>query len=109
MNYADFGMGTWHPKTGMFDVVRAMESLARELGVTFHTNSTLKKIVKNKTATAIVVNGETITSDLVLSGADYHHTETLLDKEFRFTQKNIGTVEFLLLHLYCSMLVLIKN
>jgi phytoene desaturase len=40
MNYADFGMGTWHPKTGMFDVVRAMESLAREL---FHTNSTLKK------------------------------------------------------------------
>jgi phytoene desaturase len=29
------------------------------------------------------VNGETITSDLVLSGADYHHTETLLDKEFR--------------------------
>jgi hypothetical protein len=27
MNYADFGMGTWHPKTGMFDVVRAMESL----------------------------------------------------------------------------------
>jgi phytoene desaturase len=84
MNYADFGMGTWHPKTGMFDVVRAMESLARELGVTFHTNSNIEKIiVKNKTATAIVVNGETITSDLVLSGADYHHTETLLDKEFR--------------------------
>jgi hypothetical protein len=55
------------------------------------------------------VNGETITSDLVLSGADYHHTETLLDKEFALTQKNIGTVEFLLLHLYCSMLVLIKN
>jgi phytoene desaturase len=40
-------------------------------------------MLKNKTATAIVVNGETITSDLVLSGADYHHTETLLDKEFR--------------------------
>jgi phytoene desaturase len=29
----------------------------------------------------MVVNGETITSDLVLSGADYQ--ETLLDKEFR--------------------------
>jgi phytoene desaturase len=45
MNYADFGMGTWHPKTGMFDVVRAMESLARELG-TFHTNPTLKNNCK---------------------------------------------------------------
>lgn len=84
MNYADFGLGTWHPKTGMFDVVRAMESLARELGVTFHTNSNIEKIiVENKTAKAIVVNGETIASDLVLSGADYHHTETLLDQEHR--------------------------
>ncbi|KIA87642.1 NAD(P)/FAD-dependent oxidoreductase [Flavobacterium sp. AED] len=84
MNYADFGLGTWHPKTGMFDVVRAIESLARELGVTFHTNSNIEKIiVENKTAKAIVVNGETIASDLILSGADYHHTETLLDKEHR--------------------------
>lgn len=84
MNYADFGLGTWHPKTGMFDVVRAMESLARELGVTFHTNSNIEKIiVENKTAKALVVNGETIASDLILSGADYHHTERLLDQEHR--------------------------
>jgi phytoene desaturase len=41
------------------------------------------------------VNGEKLSSDLVLSGADYHHTETLLDKNFAPTQKNIGTVEFL--------------
>jgi phytoene desaturase len=84
MNYADFGLGTWHPKTGMFDVVRAMKSLAEELGVVFHTNSNIEKIiVENKTAKAIVVNGNRIDSDLVLSGADYHHTETLLDQEHR--------------------------
>ncbi|SEF81173.1 phytoene desaturase family protein [Flavobacterium urumqiense] len=84
MNYADFGLGTWHPKTGMFDVVRGMESLARELGVTFYTNSNIEKIiVENKIAKALVVNGETIQSDLILSGADYHHTETLLDQEHR--------------------------
>jgi phytoene desaturase len=84
MNYADFGLGTWHPKTGMFDVVLAMESLARELGVKFVTNAAIEKIVvENKTAKAVVINGQTITSDVVLSGADYHHTETLLDKEYR--------------------------
>ena len=84
MNYADFGLGTWHPKTGMFDVVRAMESLARELGVTFHMNANIEKIlVENKAAKAVVVNGETIFSDVILSGADYHHTETLLDQEHR--------------------------
>ena len=80
MNFADFGLGTWHPKTGMFDVVRAMENLAKELGVQFFVNANIEKIiVENKTAKAIVVNGERIESDLVLSGADYHHTETLLD------------------------------
>jgi phytoene desaturase len=84
MNYADFGLGTWHPKTGMFDVVRGMESLARELGVKFQTNSNIEKIiVENKTAVALQVNGEIIASDLILSGADYHHTETLLDQEHR--------------------------
>jgi phytoene desaturase len=84
MNYADFGLGTWHPKTGMFDVVRGIEKLALELGVTIQTNASIKKIiVENKTATAIVINGKTIQADIILSGADYHHTETLLDHEHR--------------------------
>jgi len=84
MNYADFGMGTWHPKTGMFDVVLAIQSLAKELGVIFVTNANIEKInVENKVASSILVNGKTITSDIILSGADYHHTEKLLDKEYR--------------------------
>ena len=84
MNYADFGMGTWHPKTGMYDVIRGMESLALELGVTFKTNSNIEKIiVENKTAVALQINGERIKADIILSGADYHHSETLLDEEHR--------------------------
>ncbi len=84
MNYADFGLGTWHPKTGMFDVVQSLESLALELGVIIKTNASVEKIiVENKTAAGIVINGEFIKSDVVLSGADYQHTETLLEKEHR--------------------------
>lgn len=84
MNYADFGLGTWHPKTGMFDVVRSLESLALELGVIIKTNTSVEKIiVEDKTAAGIVINGEFIKSDVVLSGADYQHTETLLEKEHR--------------------------
>jgi phytoene desaturase len=49
MNYADFGLGTWHPKTGMFDVVRGMESLAAELGVKFVTNAAIEKIIVDNT------------------------------------------------------------
>jgi phytoene desaturase len=85
MNWADFGLGTWHPKGGMFEVIKAMESLAKELGVTFKTNANVEKInVVNGSVEGIVVNGESHNSaDVVLSGADYHHTETLLDDQYR--------------------------
>ncbi|PBI89707.1 Dehydrosqualene desaturase [Flavobacterium sp. ACN2] len=84
MNYADFGLGTWHPKTGMFDVIRGIEKLALELGVTIKTNSPIDKIiVENKIAKGIVINGKTLKADIVLSGADYHHSEILLEKEHR--------------------------
>jgi phytoene desaturase len=85
MNWADFGLGTWHPKGGMFEVIKAMESLAKELGVTFKTNANVEKlnVVKNNVK-SIVVNGASHkNADVVLSGADYHHTETLLDGQYR--------------------------
>jgi len=84
MNYADFGLGTWHPKTGMFDVVRGIEKLAMELGVTIKTNAVIEKIiVENKTAIGIQINGEFIPANIVVSGADYQHSETLLEEEHR--------------------------
>ena len=84
MNYADFGLGTWHPKNGMYSVVLAMQQLAIELGVRIHVNSNISKInVDGKSATSLVVNDETISADIILSGADYHHTETLLDEKHR--------------------------
>ena len=84
MNYADFGMGTWHPKTGMYDVVQAMVDLAKSLGVRFKTNANIEKLVaENKKVVALINNGEIEYADIVLSGADYHHTETLLDKKHR--------------------------
>ncbi|MDN3493330.1 phytoene desaturase family protein [Winogradskyella bathintestinalis] len=84
MNFADFGLGTWHPKGGMYEIVKALKSLAESLGVSIHTNSNVEKInVKNKTAVSITVNGNIIPSDIVISGADYQHSETLLDTPYR--------------------------
>lgn len=84
MNFADFGLGTWHPKGGMYEVIKAMVSLATELGVRINTNHTVEKIlVESGRATGINCNGSTILSDIVLSGADYHHSEQLLEKNLR--------------------------
>jgi phytoene desaturase len=85
MNFADFGLGTWHPENGMYSIVEAMVALAESLGVTFHTNSAIDKInVDNTgTATGIQVNEKQVQADVVLSGADYHHSETLLEPKHR--------------------------
>ena len=84
MNFADFGLGTWHPKNGMYSVILAMEKLAIELGVTIKTNANIEKInVENGAAVSIMVNGKEEKADVILSGADYHHSETLLDQKYR--------------------------
>ncbi|MBP9793545.1 MAG: oleate hydratase [Flavobacterium sp.] len=84
MNYADFGLGTFHPKNGMYSVILAMKALAEELGVTIQTNANVEKIcVENGKTTGLISNGRTISADVVVSGADYHHSETLLDKNYR--------------------------
>ena len=89
MNYADFGLGTFHPKNGMYSVVQSIKILAENLGVTIKTEQNVEKItVENGKATCLIVNGERVETDLVLSGADYHHTETLLDKKFRQYSEN---------------------
>ena len=85
MNYADFGLGTWHPRGGMYKVVEGMVALAKTLGVEFKTKATVSKILTDdqKNVTGLVVNGEEIEANMILSGADYHHTETLLDESVR--------------------------
>ena len=84
MNYADFGLGTFHPKKGMYQVILALEKLAKELGVTIKTEANIEKIiVENGDVKGLIANGETFSSDIVVSGADYHHTESLLEEPYR--------------------------
>ena len=84
MNFADFGLGTWHPKNGMYSIVKGMVSLAESQGVKIHLNSPVDEILleKNK-AVGIKVKNKIILSDIILSGADYQHTETLVSPNYR--------------------------
>lgn len=89
MNFADFGLGTWHPKGGMYEVIKAMQNLALELGVTIHTSKPVDNIiVEEGKAIGIITERETFKANTVLSGADYHHSERLLPKEYRQYSEN---------------------
>jgi len=84
MNYADFQLGTWHPKGGMYEVVKGMISLAVSLGVKFVNDCSVEKInVIGKTVESVETSQGKMSCDILLSGADYHHTETLLPQNFR--------------------------
>ena len=84
MNFADFGLGTWYPSGGMYSVIKGLEKLAGELGVTVHTDAPVQEIaVEGNSIVGVKAGGELITADLVVSGADYHHTEMLMEQSHR--------------------------
>lgn len=83
MNYADIKLGTWYPEGGMYKIAEAMQKLAVELGVAFKFNCNVCSVnIENnlaKSVTAATENGKQFfTADVIISGADYHFTETKL-------------------------------
>ncbi|AHY46015.1 phytoene desaturase [Rubrobacter radiotolerans] len=72
--------GLWFPKGGMYELVLALERLAKELGVEFYYSSNVQKVVRSDgRATGLVVNGEPVAADGVLVNADlpYAYRELL--------------------------------
>ena len=85
MNYADMALGTWYPMGGMHKIVEAMVAVAKELGVTFHTSANVTEIVAEG-RNVLGINADNVfhAADVVVSGADYHHTEqSLLPEKYR--------------------------
>jgi len=79
MNYADIKGGTWYPEGGMYSVVQGMYRLALELGVDFCFNEEVNEIVIEKgIAKKVLTNKNEYEAAAVISGADYHFTETKL-------------------------------
>ncbi len=83
MNYADIELGTWYPMGGMHKIIEAFEKIAIEQGVKIQTSQEVngfdfagKKITHAKTAT------QNLSTDYVVSGADYHHTDKKLINGF---------------------------
>jgi phytoene desaturase len=84
MNYADISLGTWYPKGGMFEIVKAMVKLAEEKGVRIETGQEVAQFdFSNQQIKSVVTNNGRFEADVVVCGADYQHVETLLPAHFR--------------------------
>jgi phytoene desaturase len=90
MNYAAMKQGTFYPMGGMAKIVEGMTQLATSLGVEIITDANVEQIIVEKgLAIGVKINGGQIVCDIVLSSADYHHTEAkLLEEKYRnYTEK----------------------
>ena len=90
MNYADLVLGTWYPLNGMNEIVKAMVKIAEDHGVKIMLNTEVSHIeVDQKHAKGIETNHGFFAADVVISGADYQHTDQkLLYKQDRnYTEK----------------------
>jgi phytoene desaturase len=90
MNYADMRLGTWYPKKGMFEVIKAMVSLAEELGVKFKYDHEVTNIqVVQGVAQKVVTKTEAFDADIVVGSADYQHLDQqVLEKKYsNYTEK----------------------
>ena len=87
MNFADFGLGTWYPKGGFNAVAMGIVQLAEELGVNFQVNEKVDGF-DYKEGKIFSVNTEKnkYNADIVISGADYAHTEKLLSENRNYTE-----------------------
>lgn len=89
MTHVDFNMGVFYPDGGIYAIIKSLQNIAKKHGVTIKTNTAVEKIItSNGVATGVKTSDGIISADLVISNADYHHTETILldEKDRTHTQ-----------------------
>lgn len=87
--HVEYGLGAWAVEKGIYAVPQALETLAREVGVRFHYETTVERILVHKPAVGrgrvrgIVAGGREIPAEVVISNADVTATYRRLLRDER--------------------------
>ncbi|MGI4750536.1 MAG: 1-hydroxycarotenoid 3,4-desaturase CrtD [Janthinobacterium lividum] len=67
--------GAYFPDGGMYQITLSLIALAERLGVKFNYNSPVKKIIiEKRQVKGVLVKGETVAADIVISNSDVYFT-----------------------------------
>lgn len=73
--HLEFNMGAFFPDKGMHDITMSIYGLAKDLGVEFHFNHPVEKIIiESDQAKGVVCKGQVIKADVVVSNMDIVNT-----------------------------------
>ncbi|WP_435552165.1 phytoene desaturase family protein [Natrinema sp. CGMCC1.2065] len=75
MSHVDFNLGVWYPEGGIGAVIDGITDLGRELGVEYETGRPATEIKGRTGGFEVETASGPIPADLVVSNADYAHTE----------------------------------
>ena len=86
--HLEYNEGVYYPKGGMISIADALYKLAVKKGVLFHFNTLVQNIIcSGTTVKGVVVNGENIFADAVISNMDVYFTyKNLLNDEKKAKQ-----------------------
>ena len=88
--HLEHGMGAAFPKGGMYSIPDSLYRLAVDLGVEFHLETPVERIlVEGKKAVGVQVNGERVEADVVVSNADVVPTYRRLMPEQAAPEKTL--------------------
>jgi phytoene desaturase len=88
MSHVDFNLGVYYPEGGFGGVVDGIADLAIELGVSFETDSEVTEITRRRDGFLLDTATGERTPEIVVSDADYPHTEQdlLPEHERQYTE-----------------------
>ncbi|EMA51964.1 phytoene desaturase family protein [Halococcus thailandensis] len=89
MSHVDFNLGVYYPEGGFGGVVSGIAELARERGVTIETDAEVGEITRRRDGFSLDTAAGEHTPDIVVSDADYAHTEQELlpEHERQYTEE----------------------
>ncbi|MCH2198951.1 MAG: phytoene desaturase family protein [Flavobacteriales bacterium] len=80
--HLEHNIGTFFPKKGMYQITQSLVEAAEKLGVNFHYNAKVERIiVQGKKAAGLVVDGKETNADFIVSNADVYPTFRKLLKD----------------------------
>ena len=87
--YIELKDGVWLPKGGMYSFVKALTNIAKNFGVKFIYNTTVKKInVNGKIVTGVTLNnGKKLFADIIIANADLSYVYNKLLPKNNYSKK----------------------
>jgi phytoene desaturase len=88
ISHLEHNLGAYFPEKGMYSMATGLKELADKLGVIFHFNQPVEKVVMDRRkARGVVVEGGIYPSDMVVSDIDIFYLYRDLLEELRFPLK----------------------